>query len=37
MSWSGLARPDTELEVDRQYTVAVEPDELDEVVDLLRG
>ena len=32
-----LARPDTELEADRQYTVAVEPDELDEVVDLLRG
>ena len=32
-----LAGPDTELEADRQYTVAVEPDELDEVVDLLRG
>ena len=32
-----LARPDTELEADRQYTVAVEPDVLDEVTALLRA
>jgi trk system potassium uptake protein TrkA len=32
-----LARPDTELEADQRYTIAVEPDVLDEVTDLLRG